>query len=243
MTEKTIFSGNIWDCYTYTTTVSNNGYAPPLPTTDKGYLRVETSAGSDWIVRDDGDYYYNFSNPGYIDITLTNLGNYLSDGTEIDSGHCLRPDHFNVELYDVTGTLASSAEMSPVYPASSELGPDESWVSINVPGAGLYMLKIYISESVGGYVFYDMECAGNIIRSCQLQCDWSIYVNAVETYETYYVEGYVKDYDTANNIVGASVTMQKSPQIGTITDVNGKFKIGPITTYQLHTDSIDVFSI
>lgn len=242
MAERVICEGNIWDVYTHTSTVSNTGYAIPLPTNGE-YLKVLTDNYDDRIPSPNrGEFYYNFTTSGHIGVRLTNLGNYISaTAEEIDSGHYTMSgtNVFKLELYNNNNVLISSVDMSPVSPTNTETGTSYSYETITVPGAGLYYLKLKIG-SAGTYVFYAMECAGNSVVATSMQFDWQLYTRAVETFETCYVEGYVKDYNTADNIVAANVTLQKSPNIGTVTDINGKFKLGPISDKQFSDDSIDV---
>ena len=124
------------------------------------------------------EYCYNFSNSGYIDITITNNGNYLMDGEEIANGSISTPLTSAIQLYNNMGVLVSTTKVYPLYPSSARRGEMKNTVNIVIPSAGTYYIKYRVN-----ILYYGMTTGEDAILSvkdCQLKSYWSLHVNAVE---------------------------------------------------------------
>ena len=204
MKEIHIYEGNIGNEIKYSGTVSSNGERPPLPVYNR-YLNYITDNYDDRIPTPIvGEFYYTFSNAGYIRFKLINVMNYIGTNTslKIESGHYKLSgmSGFTLELYNDSDELVTNVPMAPPSPATS-LGSTGSETIIFVPNAGKYYLKLKIGN-LGQYLFYDMEINGNIVTSTTMYFVWQLYAEIVETIDDENDGGNVGgDDDKTENVI------------------------------------------
>ena len=135
------------------------------------------------------EYCFHFLSAGEIEVTLTNLNNYVIDDGARNPINLYSGTSrvWRVELYQYNSngsTFVTSSRVNSISPTSPTASTQNSLkTTLAVPGAGFYYIKVGIGlVGVSNGYYFSMDTSDLMTyQECTVECVWSLHVRAKET--------------------------------------------------------------